>query len=175
LEASISVASARDARALTELRTGVAQEMTRIHGKGHWSSCPAKAEVLRQLRASRVLIASQRDRIIGTVRLIRALPALIDSGSFTPVDTALYVLGLAVSPEARGQGVGRSLMEAAKAAAHAWPADALWLDAYQLAAGAGGFYEKCGFRAVGPSLRGEVPLMYYEWLTNRSRHRIVDQ
>ncbi len=175
MDASISVASLRDVRALTELRTGVAQEMTRIHGKGHWSSCPGRTEVLRQVRASRVLIATQGSRIIGTVRLIRAQPALIDSGSFTPVDTALYVLGLAVSPDARGKGVGRSLMEAAKAAARAWPAEALWLDAYQHAAGAGAFYEKCGFRAVGPSLRGEVPLIFYEWLANRSGHRIVDQ
>src|SRR6185436_6959298 len=102
-----------------------------------------------QLRASHVLVARRSADLVGTVRLARALPWAIDSESFTPVDTALYVLGLAVSPQARGQGIGRSLIEAAKASARAWPAQALWLDAYQHDAGAGGFYEKCGFRALG--------------------------
>src|SRR5690348_17830182 len=37
----------------------------------------------------------------------------------------------------------------------AWPADALWLDAYDAPYGAGGFYRRCGFREVGrPSYRG---------------------
>lgn len=160
---SISVASLRDAPALLDLRTRIAHEMTRQHGVGHWSPVPSKSDVLRQLRASRVLIASRGADMIGTVRLVQAMPALIDSGSFTPVDTALYVLGLGVSPDARGQGIGRDLMEAAKAVARSWPAEALWLDAYQHRAGAGAFYEKCGFRAVGPSTQGEVPLIYYEW------------
>jgi GNAT superfamily N-acetyltransferase len=164
MKISISVATLRDAGALTGLRTRVAQDMTLIHGEGHWSACPGKADVIRQLRASRVLVARRGDDIIGTVRLTQALPGAFDSQSFTPVDTALYVLGLAVSPDARRQGVGRELMDVAKATARGWPAGALWLDAYQHVAGAGAFYEKCGFRALGPSSRGEVPLTYYEWL-----------
>ena len=95
----------------------VAREMTRVFGEGHWSPCPSKAEVVRQLRASQVLIASRGEEIIGTVRLARVLPGVIDSESFTKVDTALYVLGLAVSPDARRQGVGRDLIEAAKESA----------------------------------------------------------
>jgi ribosomal protein S18 acetylase RimI-like enzyme len=95
------------------------------------------------------------------------LPGLIDSESFTKVDTALYVLGLAVSPEARRQGIGRDLMEAAKESARSWPADALWLDAYDHVAGAGAFYQSCGFRAVGPSSKGEIPLIFYEWLPHQ--------
>lgn len=161
----VSIAYERDARVLAELRTRVAQDMTREFGEGHWSACPSQAEVLRQLRASRVLIAHRDAEVIGTVRLARALPWAIDSGSFTPVGAALYVLGLAVSPDTRGQGVGRQLIDAAKQALRSWPADALWLDAYDHAAGVGAFYEACGFRLVGPSSRGEVPLIYYEWLT----------
>jgi GNAT superfamily N-acetyltransferase len=141
--------------------------MTREFGEGHWSACPSKAVVLRQLRASHVLVARDDAEIIGTVRLARALPWAIDSQSLTPVDTALYVLGLAVCPDARGKGVGRELIEASKQIARSWPADALWLDAYDHPAGAGAFYKECGFRAVGPSTRCEVPLIYYEWLAHR--------
>ena len=162
----------RDARAVADLRTDVAREMTRVFGEGHWSPCPSKAEVVRQLRASQVLIASRDSQIIGTVRLARVLPGVIDSESFTKVTTALYVLGLAVSPDVRRQGIGRDLMEAAKDSARSWPADALWLDAYDHVAGAGAFYQSCGFRAVGssstaPASREHVPLIFYEWLADR--------
>jgi GNAT superfamily N-acetyltransferase len=164
LKTFIHVASERDARALTQLRTRVARDMSGRFGQGHWSARPSKADVLRQMGASQVLVARRDGEVVGTVRLARALPWAIDAGAFTPVKTALYVLGLAVAAEARGRGVGRDLMEAAKDCARARPADALWLDAYDHPAGAGPFYEKCGFRVVGPSTRGEVPLHYYEWL-----------
>jgi GNAT superfamily N-acetyltransferase len=163
---SISVASARDARALTALRAGVAQEMTRVHGEGHWSARPSRADVLRQLRASRVLVARHKDEIVGTVRLAQVLPGIIESSAFTPVESALYVLGLAVSPARRGLGIGRALMEAAKDAARAARAQALWLDAYRHPAGAGPFYLKCGFRRVGETRNRELPLVYFEWLAS---------
>lgn len=162
----ISVASARDASAIAALRGQVALDMTRRFGEGHWSACPTIADVKRQLRASHVLVARQDQGIVGTVRLVLARQWAIDSGAFTPVETALYVFGLAVAPEARRLGIGRELMEAAKAKARAWPAQALWLDAYDHAAGAGGFYQSCGFREVGPSSRSEVPVIFYEWLVS---------
>ena len=165
---SISVASVRDARALAALRGNVARRMTQQFGEGHWSACPGKADVVRQIRASHVLVARHDSDIIGTVRLARALPWAIDSGAFTPVTTAFYVLGLAVAPQSRGQGIGRKLMEATKETARLWSADALWLDAYDHIAGAGPFYVECGFREVGPSTRGEMPLTYYEWLVAQS-------
>jgi ribosomal protein S18 acetylase RimI-like enzyme len=93
------------------------------------------------------------------------MPWAIDASAFTPVTTALYVLGLAVAPDSRGRGVGRSLMDAAKHAARVEPAEALWLDAYEHEAGAGPFYLKCGFRQVGRTKYRQMPLVYYEWLT----------
>lgn len=165
LNVSIAIADRTDAQDLATLRSNVARGLTEEFGHGHWSPCPSRAEVVRNLRASHVLIARRESQIVGTVRLVVAEQSAIDSTAFTPVDTALYVLGLAVSRDTRGQGIGRSLMEAAKDAARAWPADALWLDAYQQeGVGAGPFYLKCGFRAVGPSALQEVPLTYYEWL-----------
>ena len=153
-----------DARAIADLRGAVARHMTLQHGQGHWSPCPSKAEVTRQLRASHVLIARQQGRIVGTVRLATANPLAFDSGSFTSVETAIYVLGLAVAPECRKQGIGRQLIEAAKAVARSRPAQALWLDAYDSEVGAGPFYSRCGFRRVGPTTFKEVMLVYYEWL-----------
>jgi hypothetical protein len=45
-----------------------------------------------------------------------------------------------------------------------WPAEALRLDAYDGPAGAGGFYDRCGFReTVKVTYRG-TPLVYFELL-----------
>jgi len=164
VKSAISVATTSDARAIAALRTAVSDGMTQQFGEGHWSSHTSEADVVRQLDASHVLVARREDEIIGTVRLATAQPSAIDAGSFTPVESALYVLGLAVAPAFRAQGVGRQLMEAAKDAARSWEAEALWLDAYSHIAGAGPFYLRCGFREVGPSAYKEVSLTYYEWL-----------
>jgi GNAT superfamily N-acetyltransferase len=166
-QTSISVATLGQARALVALRSAVARGMTEQFGAGHWSACPSKAEVLRQLRASHVLVARRDVELIGTVRLVRALPWAIDSSAFTPVAKPWYVLGLAVAPQYRGQGVGRELMEAAKQPARTWGAQALWLDAYEHEAGAGPFYLKCGFRKIGRTQHGAVPLSLFEWLVTR--------
>jgi len=161
---SIAVAIPSDAAALAALRTDVARDMTQRFGEGAWSAAPIEPDVARQVSESRVLVARRGAELVGTVRLVRALASAIDTSAFTQVTTALYVLGLAVVPTARGQGVGRCLMDAAKDAARAWPAQALWLDAYEHSAGAGPFYLKCGFRAVGRTTYREMPLTFYEWL-----------
>ena len=167
MKTAITVATQRDTRPLVALRTGVARGMTQKFGEGHWSSCPSRAEVLRQVRASHVLVARRELQIIGTVRLTTAKPWAIDSSSFTPVTSAFYVLGLAVAPDAQGQNVGRDLMEAAKETARSRSIEALWLDAYDHVAGAGAFYQACGFRKVGRTQYREVPLVYYEWLVSQ--------
>jgi len=167
LNLSISIADVRDARELVALGTAVAHDMTRQFGEGGWSNVPVKDDVVGQVSASRVLVARRDAELIGTVRLARAVPWAIDSSAFTPVEKALYVLGLAVAPAARGQGVGRQLMDAAKGAARAESAGALWLDAYEHVAGAGPFYMKCGFRQVGRTSYKQVPLVYYEWLVKQ--------
>ena len=43
-------------------------------------------------------------------------------------------------------------------------ADAIRLDAYDSPAGAGAFYEKCGFRQVGRVIYRNTPLLYYEMM-----------
>lgn len=112
-----------------------------------------------------MLVARRVDETIGTIRLVTPNPMAIDCSSFTPVATALYVLGLAVAPDAQGQGVGRGLMEAAKEVARRRPVEALWLDAYEHEAGAGLFYIKCGFQPRGRTTYGKISLKFHEWLS----------
>jgi GNAT superfamily N-acetyltransferase len=71
---------------------------------------------------------------------------------------------MAVAPAVQRMGVGRALLEQAAAVAREWPGDAIRLDAYDAAAGAGGFYASCGYREVGRVTYRTVPLIYYERL-----------
>ena len=61
-------------------------------------------------------------------------------------------------------GIGRQCLEQARVFATRWPADAIFLDAYDTDAGAGAFYRKCGFREVGRVSYRKTPLIYFEWL-----------
>jgi GNAT superfamily N-acetyltransferase len=62
------------------------------------------------------------------------------------------------------RGVGRACLQDVRRIAHAWPADAIRLDAYDAPAGAGRFYERCGYREVGRVVYRKVPLIYFESL-----------
>ena len=83
---------------------------------------------------------------------------------FVRVRRPLYLIGLVVEPGLQHQGIGRILVEEAKAVARAWPAEAIRLDAYDAEAGAGAFYAKCGFRQVARVTYKNTPLLYYELL-----------
>ncbi|MGO8813849.1 MAG: GNAT family N-acetyltransferase [Terriglobia bacterium] len=72
--------------------------------------------------------------------------------------------GMAVDPDFQHQGVGRLLLKEAEAAARAWPADAIRLDAFNAKAGAGAFYAQCGFREVARVTYKRDPLVYFEML-----------
>ena len=58
----------------------------------------------------------------------------------------------------------RTIAALQNAAARAWPADAIRLDAYDAVAGAGSFYDKCGFQERGHVVYKGDPLVYYEFL-----------
>jgi GNAT superfamily N-acetyltransferase len=69
---------------------------------------------------------------------------------------------MAVHPDFQRKRVGRLLMQEAEAVARAWPADAIRLDAFDAAAGAGAFYAKCGFRELAHVAYRNNPLVYFE-------------
>lgn len=120
--------------------------------------------MLRGLETSHVLVARDAGQIVGTLRLATKKPWAIDAKYFSPVRKPIYLHDLAVAPERQREGIGRLLVQEAKAVTMAWPADAIRLDAYDHAAGAGGFYARCGLRPVGRAIYRGVPLLYFELL-----------
>ena len=120
--------------------------------------------MLRGIATSRVLVARECGAIVATLRLATKKPWAIDLTYFTAVPHALYLHDMAVEAGRQRKGLGRSLVEEAKAQARAWPSQAIRLDAYDAAHGAGEFCAKCGFVEVGKATYRKTPLVYFELL-----------
>jgi len=162
---TLTGATKQDVAALVALQTATAERLTAGYGDGHWSHLPTERGVLRSMRESRVLVARDAaDKIVATLRLTTKKPWAIDRSYFTAVKTPLYLLDMAVDVLVQRQGIGRRCMDDAARIAREWPADAIRLDAYDAAAGAGEFYAKCGYQPRGRFTYRLVPLLYYELL-----------
>jgi len=154
-----------DAAELATLHNAAAAELTRQFGQGVWTSTLTERGVLNQFRRptfERVLVARANSRIAGTLRLATKKPWAIDTAYFTAAKRPLYLTSMAVHPDFQRKGVGRFLMQEAAALARAWPSDAIRLDAFDAAAGAGPFYAKCGYREVARVTYKRAPLVYFE-------------
>ena len=159
-----ALAEASDAGPVADLRAAVAADLTSRFGTGHWSSSGSAQAVLRDLAVSRVLLAKHEGRPVGTLLLTPRKPWAIDPSYFTKSQTPLYLSDMAVVPALQGRGIGRRCLEEAARMARSWPADAIRLDAYEAAAGAGAFYARCGYREVGRTKYRDAPLIYYEYV-----------
>ncbi|HEY6274395.1 MAG TPA: GNAT family N-acetyltransferase [Terriglobales bacterium] len=170
---SFAIATARDVPALLKLHAAVAGDLTGRYGPGPWSlpatynEKPMLYDVSRS-KFVRILIARDRRGIAATLRLQTKKPWAIDTAYFSPVERPLYLTSMAVLPKLQRRGVGRRLLQEAEGAARAWPADAIRLDAFAGAAGAGPFYAKCAYREVGRVTYRKSPLMYFELVFGRS-------
>jgi GNAT superfamily N-acetyltransferase len=160
------VATPSDVAAVVALRAAVADDLTRRHGRGHWSSVGTEKSVLRDIRTSRVLLAWDGGVPVGTARLATKRPWAIDTKYFSPAKRALYLTDMAVSPRWQRLGVGRRCLDRARILAHECDADAIRLDAYEGPAGAGEFYAKCGFSERGRVTFRSTRLIYYELMLN---------
>lgn len=158
------MATADDAAELASMRTAVAERLTREYGRGHWSSAVTERGVLWGLKTSRVLVLRNSTGIVATLRLATKKPWAIDPKYFASVRRPIYLVDMAVAPDSQRKGIGRRLLEEARAVVQTWPGDAIRLDAYDSPAGAGDFYAKCGFREVGRVSYRRVPLVYFEFL-----------
>ena len=173
MKVAFAAATESDAAELAALHCAVAEDLTSRFGRGPWSSMATERGVLVGLRRpefSRILIARANRRIVGTLRLATKKPWAIDTAYFTAAERPLYLTGMAVHPDLQRKGIGRLLLKKAEAAARAWPADAVRLDAFNAPAGAGEFYAKCGFREVARVSYKQTPLVYFELAFYSSDH-----
>jgi len=160
----LDLATPDDAAAIASLQTAVAEHLALRHGKGYWSSAASERGVLFQMRTGKLYLARQEDRVIATLRLATKKPWAIDKSYFSPCKRPLYLTDMAVAPDLQRAGIGRLCMEEVARIGRAWPADAVFLDAFDAEAGAGEFYRKCGFREVGRVTYRKTPLIYFERL-----------
>lgn len=167
LKVLIFLATADDAEDIAEVITEASQDLTDKHGPGHWSAVATKRGILTNMSKARVLVAKVDNKVVGTLRLTASRPWVIDPAYFTPVYRPIYLVDMAVRPGYQRIGVGRALIEQAKAMAAALTGDSIRLDAYEGIAGAGGFYEKCGFTEMGLIVYKKVPHIYFEWLIEK--------
>jgi GNAT superfamily N-acetyltransferase len=158
------LACTADAPTLAILHTAVAVHLTELYGPGPWSTKMSEKGALFAMRTSQVFVASQGDEIVATLQLTTQKPWAIDTSYFTKCSRPLYLIGMAVTPRKQRQGLGKRCFQEAQQIARAWPADAIRLDAYDAAAGAGGFYVRAGCTEVGRACYRQTPLVYYEYL-----------
>ena len=156
-----------DAAIMAGLQNAAAGALTTRFGPGHWSSLTTERGALSSQRHARVRVGTSKGRVLTALRLATKKPWAVDVSYFSPVTRPLYLTGMAISVEHQGEGLGRLAIEDACVTAIAWPADAIRLDAYDAAAGAGPFYAKCGFQERGRVVDRGNPLVYYELLIAR--------
>ncbi|MGD0736699.1 MAG: GNAT family N-acetyltransferase [Terracidiphilus sp.] len=157
-------ASESDVPALISLRTAVAADLARRNGNATPPSPPSERAVLFQMRHAQTILAYRGKTLAGSLRLATKKPWAIDVKYFTPVKKPIYLTDMAVTPKLQRLGLGRKLLEQAITQARAWPADAIRLDAFDSASGAGPFYAKCNFRETARATYKNAPLIYYEFL-----------
>lgn len=121
--------------------------------------------MLRDIAASRVLVAKNESKVVGTLTLQTKKPWAIDLSYFTPCKKPIYLVNMAVAPDRQRSGIGRALLDHAVTVARKLSVNAIRLDAYNAPAGAGDFYSKCGYAPRGGKSYRGVPLLYFELLT----------
>lgn len=156
----LSIAS--DVADLLSLHAAVNERLITQYGNGFRISRFTEKGAHFAMRNSSVYIARSEGRLIATVTLATKKPWAIDKKYFAESKRPLYLTAMAVHPDMQRRGIGRSCVEEARRIALEWPCDAIRLDAYDTAAGAGEFYRKCGFREVGRAIYRLAPLIYFE-------------
>jgi ribosomal protein S18 acetylase RimI-like enzyme len=155
-------ATLKDTASIAGLQNTTAGALTARYGPGPWSSLVNERSAELAQRHAIVRVGVLARRIVTVLRLATKKPWAIDVAYFTPVKRPLYLTGMAISVEHQRRGFGRLALDDARNITADWPADAIRLDAFNAEAGAGGFYDKCGFQERGRVVYKGDPLIYYE-------------
>jgi ribosomal protein S18 acetylase RimI-like enzyme len=164
MKVHLQPANGDDIASLVALRVAVNDYLTARFGKGYWASGLSEKGARFAMKMGTVYVARDEDQVIATLTLSTRKPWAIDATRFSISKRPLYLTSMEVSPSRQRRGVGRQCLEEARRITREWPADAIRLDAYDTAAGAGDFYRKCGFREVGRANYRNAPLIYFEML-----------
>ena len=145
------------------MRQRAADELTRLHGRGHWSSV-STVPTLRKHAGARTLFAVERDgALVGTFTLSEKKIGFYHNAWFQePHAPALYLTNMAIDPAMQRKRIGRWTMKQIDRAVRDRSLRALRFDAYDSPAGAGAFYQKCGYTLVHRGAINAVALEYYE-------------
>ena len=158
----LRLAGAHDVAELVAMRTRVNEDLAKRFGEGFWLGRPTESGERFLMRIAQVYIALYRGKIIATLALSKRKPWSIDVKHFRVSARPLYLRGMAVDPAKQRKGVGRQCIEEALRIAKLGGFDAIRLDAFDCAAGAGEFYRKCGFTEAARVAYKGVPHIDFE-------------
>jgi GNAT superfamily N-acetyltransferase len=163
---TFTTATMDDSEELAAIRNGVRDDFSQRFGISGPNT--TARGTLSDMRHGQVLIARYKRAIVGSVVLIKKKPWAIDVSYFTPAAKPVYVISMNTLPAMQHKGIGSRLMKYVIATAKAGGYDAVRLDAFDAAHGAGAFYLKCSFAPRGRATYRGSPLLYFEWLLQGS-------
>ena len=159
---TFSDATDDDAVALMAMRARAASALAARFGPGPWSPHAVARHVGATPGRSRIRIGRHNGVVVSALRLQTKKPWAIDVAWFTPAQRPLYLTDMVVDVAHQRLGLGRAALDDARRTATLWPADRIRLEAWHGAAGAGAFYERCGYVDRGHVVYKGTPLIYYE-------------
>jgi GNAT superfamily N-acetyltransferase len=156
------LASVDDIPELVAMRTRVSRTLAKKFGEGFWAGRPTEGGERFLMRIGQVYIARYRGRLSATLALTTRKPWSINVENFHACAKPLYLRAMAVDPARQLKGVGRRCIAEVRGIAEDMGRDAIRLDAFDCAAGAGGFYRKCGFTETARVVYKGVPHIDFE-------------
>jgi GNAT superfamily N-acetyltransferase len=147
------------------IMAGAARELSAQFGEGHWSRVRTPETLRTYVAQGTLYLVEMAGAVIGTLRLTdRKIPFYRTEWFADPKASAGYLLDTAIDPPHQQRGHGRCAMRMVEDIARSYRMKAVRLDAYGGPAGAGAFYEKCGYSLTHRGTFNGVALEYFEKL-----------